>query len=447
MKFPKRIEYRRRVLATIYGKSKSYPLYRVSWTVAGRRMMKAFPRYGEAKRHADELVKDLAKGSQVTALTPGQARDALAALERLQSFYQGTGRRVSLLAGISEYCEASARLSGRPLGDAVEGYLSTVASVKRMDIAQAIEQFIESRRLKTVPRAEGKRPELSPEHHYNTSLWLREFGKTFPGHAVCDLTKAHVGAYIQQHAKAAPKTRNERRGVVKMFLQWCVEKDYLAPTHRLFEAGGLKHEPADLGEIECYTAEELRALLERASKHPGPAKAGGEPEADYRDLLPVLALAGLAGLRFKEITRLVWEDVLGRPDHIEVKAAKSKTRSRRLIPTCPALAAWLEPYQGRSGAVWTKGYDMLHEDFAALRESLGMPNRRNGLRHAFVSAHFAAYSDENLTAAQAGNSPQMIHAHYQGLLTKAGGEAWFAVVPAQAANIIPLPAITRKEAH
>ena len=446
MKFPKHIKRRRKVLATIYGKSKSYPLYRVSWTVAGKRMMKAFPRYGEAKRHADELVKELAKGSQVTALTPGQASDALAALQRLQRYYQDTGRRVSLLAGISEYCEAAGKLSGCTLGDAMDGYLSTVASVKRKGVSEAVEQFIAEREQKT--HAEGsRRPQLSPEHHYNTSLWLREFAKIFPGHAVCDLTKAHVGAYMQQHTKAAPKTRNERRGVVKMFLQWCVEKDYLAPTHRLFEAGGLKHEPADLGEIEYYNADELRALLERASKQPRPAKAGKAPEADYRDLLPVLALAGLAGMRFKEITRLVWEDVLGRPDHIEVKAAKSKTRSRRLIPTCPALAAWLEPYRDRTGTVWTKGYDMLHEDFAALRESLGMPNRRNGLRHSFVSAHFAAYSDENLTAAQAGNNPQMIHASYKGLLTKAEGEAWFAVAPAQAANVIPLPAVSRKEAH
>ena len=81
---------------------------------------------------------------------------------------------------------------------------------------------------------------------------------------------------------------------------------------------------------------------------------------------------------------------------------------------------------------------MLHEDFAALRESLGIPNRHNGLRHAFVSAHFAAYSDENLTSAQAGNSPQMIHAHYNGLLTKAEGEAWFAVTPEQPGNVVQL---------
>jgi hypothetical protein len=45
-------------------------------------------------------------------------------------------------------------------------------------------------------------------------------------------------------------------------------------ARHLFEAGGLKHEPADLGEMECYTAGELRALLERASKQPGPTKAG-----------------------------------------------------------------------------------------------------------------------------------------------------------------------------
>src|ERR1039458_10663998 len=74
--------------------------------------MRDFRTYSEAKREGDKLVADLAKGSRVTALTPGQANDALAALERLQGFYQSTGRRVSLLAGISEYCEASAKLGG-----------------------------------------------------------------------------------------------------------------------------------------------------------------------------------------------------------------------------------------------------------------------------------------------------------------------------------------------
>jgi len=83
--------------------------------------MASFRTYSEAKRHADGLVKDLAKGSQVTALHPAQAHDALAALERLQTFYQSTGRRVSLLAAVSEFAEASAKLNGRALGEAVDG--------------------------------------------------------------------------------------------------------------------------------------------------------------------------------------------------------------------------------------------------------------------------------------------------------------------------------------
>jgi len=51
------------------------------------------------------------------------------------------------------------------------------------------------------------------------------------------------------------------------------------------------------------------------------------------------------------------------------------------------------------------------------------------LRHAFCTYHFAAHANENLTAAQAGNSPAMIHAHYKGLATKAEAEKWFNVLP------------------
>jgi hypothetical protein len=135
------------------------------------------------------------------------------------------------------------------------------------------------------------------------------------------------------------------------------------------------------------------------------------------------------------------------PDQIEVKAAESKTRSRRLIPVCPSLAGWLQPYRGRVGLVWPKGYDMRHEDFGDLRMELEIPDRRNGLRHSFISAHFAAHSDENLTTAQAGNSPAIVHKHYKGLLTKAEGEKWFAVAPALTANVIPLPAVSRKDSQ
>jgi hypothetical protein len=42
-------------------------------------------------------VKELANNSQAAMLTPAQATDALAALERLADFQQTTERKVSLL--------------------------------------------------------------------------------------------------------------------------------------------------------------------------------------------------------------------------------------------------------------------------------------------------------------------------------------------------------------
>ncbi|MBI4660751.1 MAG: hypothetical protein HY735_18090 [Verrucomicrobia bacterium] len=421
VKFPQVIRYRR-AEATIYGKSRQYPRYRLAYYVAGQRRLRTFATYSEAKTEAERIVRELASGSQAAALTAEQSRDALAALERLEAFRQATGKRVSLLAIASEYVEAAANLKGHTLGEAVERFLGTVASVKRKDIAEAAEEFIESRKHKTEAK-DGKRPQLSTGYAYNVAMWLREFAGTFPNTAVCDLAKQHLNAYMGQHGKVSAKTRNERRNVVRMFLKWCARQDYLAPNHHLLEADGMARETAEPEEIDFYTAAELRALLENA-------------DADVR---PVIALCALAGVRVQEAVRLTWRDVFHVPGHVEISTAKSKTRSRRLVTICPALERWLAPYRERSGAVWSKSIDMFQEGFAALRESLKIPRRRNGLRHGFVSYHFALHSNENMTAAEAGNSPAMVHKNYKGLATKAEAEKWFAVRAEPLANVVSLP--------
>ena len=107
------------------------------------------------------------------------------------------------------------------------------------------------------------------------------------------------------------------------------------------------------------------------------------------------------------------------PRAIEISKTKSKTRSRRLVTICPALAGWMEPYRACSGLIWQKSLCLFHDEFGALRDSVKIPARRNGLRHGFVSFHFALNANENLTAAEAGNSPGMVHKNYKGLATKA----------------------------
>ena len=443
MKWPKKVKHRKKVLAKIYRPCAGRGSYRVAWTVSGKRMMKSFPTYGGqggALEYAEELVKDLAKGSQVTALTPEQAGDALTAFDRLQRFYQETGVRLSLREAVSECCEARGKLGKHTLAEAIDGFLTTVATINRTDMSQAVEEFVEGRKAKTIAK-EGKRPQLSPGYHYNVSMWLREFAGTFRNSAVCDLTTELLDTYMAKHGDVSPKTRNERRGTVKMFLKWCVKKKYLSAAHGLLDAEGMTKESYEPEDIECYTANELRAMLERASKRPGPPEEGQQPGADYTRLVPMIAMVALGGVRLQEASRLTWADVWHVEGHVEVSVAKSKTRSRRLVTVCPALAGWLEPYRNSTGPLWPSLYRQhWHKAFEAMLAELNIPVRRNGLRHSFVSAHYALHADEGLTAKEAGNSPAMVHSNYKGLMTKADGVAWFAVAPAQAANVIPLTA-------
>jgi integrase len=433
VKFPKRLRHRGKgdVLATIYRKpGRGYCLYwRVTVLEDGERKrknrLKGFATYSAAKQYADKLVKDLAKGSETAALSPGQASDALAALDVLRGFYEANGQQVNLRSAAAQFAEAARKLRGMTLGEAVEQYVRTVAVVKRKDLAEAVAEFIESRRPLTQAE-DGKRPRLSPVYAAHVASCLEKFARMFPGHAVCDLSKDHLDTYAGQFKDLSPKSRNHNRVTVRMFLSWCVKKDYLAATHRLFEAVGLKSEDAQPEVVDHYRPGELRKLLDGAQDQ----------------MRIVIAMQALAGLRLEEALRLDWGDVFGIPGHVEIDSSKSKTRQRRLVPICPALKQWLAPHRRMKGKVVTQwdGLNSYVRAFVALREDVDVPARRNGLRHGFVTYHFAVNSNENLTAAMAGNSPGIIHSNYRGLATKAEARKWFTTKPkriAGAANVIP----------
>jgi ABC-type molybdenum transport system ATPase subunit/photorepair protein PhrA len=91
MRFPKIIRHRKKEV-TIYGKTASYGFYRIAYHAAGKRHLRNFKTYGEAKDEAERIVRELATGSQTDALTAGQSRDALAALERLAAHFKTTGK-------------------------------------------------------------------------------------------------------------------------------------------------------------------------------------------------------------------------------------------------------------------------------------------------------------------------------------------------------------------
>lgn len=427
MKWPKKVKRQGKVLAKIY-RSRGRRGYRVCWQPSeGRRMMKSFATYSGPKgalHFAETVVKEIATGSDTARLTPKQARAALAIFDALDAFHRKTGRAITPLQAVSEYLDAARKLGEQhTLSAAVTGYLANVATVRQVKLSAAVEEFLAGLVAKTKA-PEGKRPQLSAQYAYMTGHFLRRFSATFKGYDVCALTKDNLDLFLGALTDLAPKTRNHYRAALKLFLGWAVKKDFLPVAHRLLEAPAMKPEPLTAGDTDFYRPEELRRFLAAADS----------------DLLPMLALGALGGLRPKEALRLTWEDVFRVPGHIEIKPAKAKTRRRRLVEMVPALAAWLRPYQARSGPLWPLGEDRYQERFGELRAELKIPSRANGLRHAFCTYHFALHANENLTAQQAGNSPAMIHQHYKGLATRAEAEAWFAVKPADApANIVNLP--------
>ena len=333
-------------------------------------------------------------------------------------------KRFSILGAVSEFCDAATRLNGHTLRNAVDGFLSTVAVVEPQGLAEAVTEFNASREPKAKPQKNQERSALNAKYVENTRNRLKAFAEMFPGYSVCDLTKEHLDAYFLTMKTLSPKSRNHRRAIIKQFLRWCVAKDYLSPSHRLFEAIELKPEALIGEKIDYYLPAELSTLLENS-----------EPE-----MRVIITLQAFAGLRLEEALRLEFSDLFRRIGQFEISSAKSKTRQHRLVEVVPALEQWLEPFRKMEGKIvkkWSRpnSYDQV---FRALRKSLKIPSRKNGLCHAFCTYHFALHANENLTAKEAGNSPAMIHAHYKGLATRAEAEKWFSVKPAKADNAIAL---------
>jgi integrase len=438
--FPKRLKHKKRgrVWATIYKRENQPQPYRLYWRtrIDGKPVsrFKDFSIYGEAKREGEKLVADLAKGAQAAILSPGQATDALAALQRLQTFFEATGRRVSLLAGISEWCESALKLDGRSMGEAIDGYLSGLVTIKRKDITQAVDDFISNEEPRTKA-ADGQRPQVSPKYHYNRSIMLRRFAAALPGLAVCELAKEHLDAFIGGLARIKSKSRNGKsvtsakgrnhhRAAIRQFLAWAARRDYLPASYRLTEADSMRPEHANNAEIQFYTPTELKELLNTADD----------------TMRAMIAIGGLAGLRTQELLRLDWADVWRVKRHIEVTAGKSKTRQRRLVEICPTLAKWLQPYRDqKSGKVCTWHEITWQQHFGKLCDAADVTRKPNGLRHAFCTFGYAKHG-EVWTAQQAGHAPGLLHAHYRGLATKVEATKWFGVKPRKhsAGNVIQL---------
>jgi integrase len=187
----------------------------------------------------------------------------------------------------------------------------------------------------------------------------------------------------------------------------------------------------------------------------------------YKDgaVLPYVALSLFAGIRPAELARLSsWSNIKLDRGTITIGAEAAKLRARRVIelPKLDGesnLAEWLEPHLLKKkpivGKNWRKDLDRVKEIAGLVtretaKSATKKPKKKKGrivqarrywkklipvcwcpdiLRHTAISNHFAWCQHEGQTASWAGNSPDMIHRHYKGLVDSADAKEFWSIVP------------------
>ncbi len=392
--------------------------------ITGRQATKRFAGLRAAKEFAEERCRLIANGqASAAALTNKDAASYGEACELLRPL------GVEIHVAARAYVEAVKQLPpDTALAEAVRYFVERHPSAgARKLIPEVVTEYIADRTAAGV----------SDIHQRDLRIRLGRFGDAF--HVpITSVTAGMVNEFLKTLTNAlngrpaSPRSRANYRALIISLFNYARLQKYVSREHA-DEIADVPVPKFRHGKVEVYHPDEFRRLLETADD----------------DLRPVLALGGFAGLRVAELSRLDWRDVKLAERVIIVGDRIAKTASRRVVPICDALAAWLAPHAQPFGPVSpalgeARGVgEALINRWARLTVRAKVTWKRNALRHSFGSYRYAVTADLARVAAEMGNSPAIISEHYRALVTEAEGKAWFALLPAPAAagaDVVPMPA-------
>jgi integrase len=371
----------------------------------GARRFRGFSDAGDARREAEKIARQLATG-ETTAAT--MKNSEAASFGRALELLKPVG--ISLEVAAANYAKVCALLGGDKVVEAAEFFKRHRADqIETRTTAQVVQELLAAK------KAMGK----SSRYLADLRARLNRFALDFATD-ISSITGPDVQRWLEG-LSLAPRTAKNFQSCLNTLFAFAESHGYVLkgsnPVSHTDEIDGSSD-----AAIEIYTPTEIAALLKAA-----PA-----------EFLPVVAIGAFAGLRSAEIERLSWSDIDLTAGFIEVKAAKAKTRSRRLVPILPNLASWLAPLAAQSGNVWKGTVNSIIEARAKAAKAAGVPWKANGLRHSFVSYRLASTQNASQVSLEAGNSPQMVFRHYRELVKPDAAQAWFAIAPDMAGNIVPI---------
>lgn len=203
------------------------------------------------------------------------------------------------------------------------------------------------------------------------------------------------------------------------------QRGYLADVRTLFnfavKRGLVRHNPAAAVELPAsdstrppgiHTPSEVRAVMQAV-------------QLIDLDVCRHLAVRYFAGVRTSEMHRLDETHLRHDAGLVEIPAAKSKTRRRRLITIQPNLAAWLT----LGGTLRPIGAMTVRAVLAKALKASGVKWKDNVTRHSFVSYHLAQFQNAGKTALEAGHTEQMTFSNYREIVTPAEAKEFWEIRP------------------
>jgi integrase len=285
---------------------------------------------------------------------------------------------------------------------------SPAGGVKTM--LEVAKEFIVSR------RGMGVRPRTLVQYE----SYLRSINEEFGEIPVADIERASIEDWLSE-CDWSPRSRRNYLVTLTTLLNFAQDREYCSsnPASRI-ERPILDDKPPGI-----LTVKEAEALLQTALNGV-PDKLDPKPQ-----MVAGIAIGLFAGLRRSEICALDWSEISLDEGYIEIKAAKAKTRQRRLVTISDNLAEWLKPYVKTEGRVApSANQDVFGEYLKDIAQASGITEwPHNAMRHSFGSYFYAKTKEENRTAAEMGNSPAVVFKHYRALIRNGDENKYWAIKP------------------
>ena len=363
-----------------------------------------FKTYAAAKKHATNLVREMAGGGLDFLSLRGSERRAY---ERAMGLLHNTG--IELDHAVAQFVQARAILKdAATLTEAAEYLVENRPSVTfSKTVRFVVDQLVKAKKADGV-----------------SQLYLRDLRTRLDrvaSHFQCPIAAMRtpdIEAFLRG-LKVGRRYRHNFLTTLGTLFNFAKAQGYLNDEHPgVSKVAKQRKDPTIIG---ILTPQEFAKVLGAANE----------------ELVPALVLGGFGGLRSAECQRMDWSLVKLQERHIEVPGTISKTRTRRIVPISDNMAVWLAVCQQTKGPMVP--YQNLAQQFAKTAKRAGITWKRNGLRHSFISYRVALTKNVPQTSMEAGNSVSIIMQHYFRAVTKDQARAWFDILPDAPTNITEVP--------